>query len=114
MECSAQGREAEEGRRSRRTDRSTVVGDRGFVGPGAASRCEATLEAGPTPTVASHLGDTAVLEYRPTETLPLLRPMLLDLARLCRPRRSPQPPHPRKTAASRRRKANSRERQVRT
>ena len=35
-------------------------------------------------------------------------------ARLCRPRRSSQPAHPRKTAASRRRKANSRERQVRT
>jgi len=29
-------------------------------------------------------GSTAVLEYRPTETLPLLGAMLLDLARLCR------------------------------
>src|SRR5215472_12622376 len=55
-----------------------------------------------------------VLEYRLTETLPLLSAMSLDLARLCRPRRSPQPAHPRGTAASRRTKANSRERQVRT
>jgi len=66
------------------------------------------------PTVANRIGDNAVLEYRPTETLPLMSAMLLDLARLCRPRRSPQPAHPRETAASRRRKANSRERQVRT
>ena len=49
----------------------------------------------------------------PTETLPLISAMLLDLVRLCQPRRSPQPAHPRETAASRRRKANSRERQVR-
>jgi DNA invertase Pin-like site-specific DNA recombinase len=40
--------------------------------------------------------------------------MLPRPARLCRPRRSPRPAHPRKTAASRPRKANSRERQVRT
>jgi len=39
--------------------------------------------------------------------------MLPRPARLCRPRRSPQPA-PQKTPASRRRKANTRERQVRT
>jgi DNA invertase Pin-like site-specific DNA recombinase len=53
-------------------------------------------------------------KFRELWRTPLLRAMSLDLARLCRPRRSPQPPHPRETAASRRRKANSRERQVRT
>jgi hypothetical protein len=42
-----------------------------------------------------------------------LGPMLPRPARLCRPRRSPQPA-PQKTPASRRRKANTRERQVRT
>src|SRR6516225_5784470 len=41
-------------------------------------------------------------------------PMLPRSARLCRPRRSPRPAHPRKTPASRPRNANSRERQVRT
>jgi hypothetical protein len=36
------------------------------------------------PTSQSASGSTAVLEYRPTETLPVLGAMLLDLARLCR------------------------------
>ena len=62
----------------------------------------------------AHITGGAVLEYGPTEILPPLGPMLPRSARLSRPRRSPRPAHPRKTAASRRRKANSRERQVRT
>src|SRR5215831_12101596 len=33
----------------------------------------------------------AVLEYRPTEILPPVGPMLPRPARLCRPRRSPRP-----------------------
>ena len=35
------------------------------------------------PDCANRIGDKAVLEYRLTETLPLLSAMLLDLARLC-------------------------------
>src|SRR5262249_45931691 len=42
-------------------------------------------------------GNTAVLEYRPTETLPLLGAMLLDFARLCRRCRPERPPKWRKT-----------------
>src|SRR5262249_43991246 len=38
-----------------------------------------------------------VLEYRPAEILPLGGPMLPHPARLCRPRRSPRPTHPRLT-----------------
>src|SRR5215471_14203694 len=45
-------------------------------------------------------GSTAVLEYRPTETLPVLGAMLLDFARLCRRRRPARPPPWRKTWAS--------------
>src|SRR5262249_19069464 len=40
---------------------------------------------------------TAVLEYRPTETLPVLGAMLLDFARLCRHCRPAPPPKWRKT-----------------
>src|SRR6516225_300709 len=43
-----------------------------------------TALGGGAPT-ASHISDTAVLKYRPTETLPLLSAMLLDFAGLCRP-----------------------------
>jgi hypothetical protein len=49
---------------------------------------------------------TLSMEYGPTEILPPVGPMLPRPARLCRPRRSPRPAHPRKTAASRPRKAN--------
>src|SRR6516225_1511120 len=42
-------------------------------------------------------GSTAVLEYRPTETLPLLGAMLLGFARLCRRSRPARPPKRRKT-----------------
>src|SRR5215470_7776751 len=45
-------------------------------------------------------GSTAVMEYRPTETLPLLGAMLLDFARLCRRCRPAWPPKWRKTWAS--------------
>src|SRR5215472_1607719 len=40
-------------------------------------------------TVANRIGSTAVLEYRPTETIPPLGAILPSPARLCRPR-SPQ------------------------
>src|SRR5262249_27383890 len=42
-------------------------------------------------------GSTAVLEYRPTETLPLLGAMLLDFARLGRHCSPARPPKRRKT-----------------
>ena len=42
-------------------------------------------------------GSTAVLKYRPTETLRLLGARLLDSARLCRRRRPARPPKWRKT-----------------
>ena len=64
--------------------------------------------------VADLITGGAVPEYGPTEILPPVGPMLPRPACLCRPRRSSRPGHPRKTAASRPRKANSRERQVRT
>jgi hypothetical protein len=41
---------------------------------------ERTALGGGAPTVAKRVGDTAVLEYRSTETLPLVR---LDVGRLC-------------------------------
>ena len=56
----------------------------------------------------------AVLEYGPTEILSPVSPMLPRPVCLCRPRPLVPAWTPRKTAASRPRKANSRERQVRT
>jgi hypothetical protein len=75
--------------------------------------CSALLE--PDLNSLSHrLIGAAVLEFGPTEIFPRVGGMSPRHARLCRPRRSPRPAHPRKTAASRPRKVNSRERQVRT
>ena len=72
---------------------------------------EPRLAAGP-PTVTNRIGDTAVLEYRPTETLPLLSAMLPDLARLCLPCRLASTPHRRKTRAFLGTKAKSVERRT--
>ena len=65
-----------------------------------------------SPTVANRIGDTAVLKYRRTETLPLLGAMLLDLARLCRPCRRASSPHWRKIRAFPGTKAKSGERRT--
>src|ERR1700686_4696167 len=46
MERAARCREAEEGRRPRRTDRSAVVGGRGVARPGPTIRDEAPVKAG--------------------------------------------------------------------
>src|SRR5438477_2564793 len=46
VECSARCREAQEGRRPRRADRSAVVGGRGTARPGPTVRHEAPIEAG--------------------------------------------------------------------
>ena len=46
--------------------------------------------------MANRIGDTAVLEYRPIETLAFLSAILLELARLCRPCRLASSPHWRK------------------
>src|SRR5215471_18292395 len=66
------------------------------------------LQAPPRSLTRSHLrpmppisqtasGSTAVLEYRPAETLPLLGAMLLGFVRLCRRCRPARPPKWRKT-----------------
>jgi hypothetical protein len=49
-------------------------------------------------TVANRIGSAAVLEYGPTEILPLLAAMLPAPARLCRPRRPARPLTPAETA----------------
>jgi hypothetical protein len=64
--------------------------------------------------VADLITGGAVLEYGPTEISPPFGQMFSRPTCLCRPGRSSRPGHPGKTAASRPRKANSRERQVRT
>jgi len=51
----------------------------------AESPSDRTALGGGAPTVANRVGDTAVLEYRSTETLPLVSSMLLGFAHLCRP-----------------------------
>ena len=51
----------------------------------------------PPPISQTASGSTAVLEYRPTETLPLLGARLLGFARLCRRCRPGLPPKRRKT-----------------
>jgi hypothetical protein len=67
---------------------------------------------GGAPTGANRIGDTAVLKYCPTETLPLLSAMLLDFAGLCRPYCLDSSPYRRKTRAFPGTKAKSGERRT--